>query len=194
MTNTGTTISGGKIDVYPSPEVVAGGFLPQDQIVVGKVCFYGATLGKAFFSDQAGERFCVRNLGALTVVEGDGDHGCEYMTGGIVVCLGATGRNFGAGMSRGVPYVYDPDGRFSACCNMGLAGLETINASEKPEEIYGYIKKHTDYWQPHWPENVSRLAKPCRNVCQIYALRLHGRRCCGWCFCIWRCSSRQSGS
>lgn len=141
---TGKGLSGGKIAVYPSPEVVASGFVPQDHVVVGNVCLYGATSGKAFFSGKAGERFCVRNSGALAVVEGVGDHGCEYMTGGVVVCLGATGRNFGAGMSGGIAYVYDPDGKFPARCNMGLVGLETIDTTEESDEIYGYIKEHTE--------------------------------------------------
>lgn len=141
---TGKGLSGGKIAVYPAPEVVAGGFVPRDHVVVGNVCLYGATSGKAFFSGKAGERFCVRNSGALAVVEGLGDHGCEYMTGGVVVCLGDTGRNFAAGMSGGVAYVYDPDGKFPARCNMGLVGLETIDTPEESQEVYNYIKEHTE--------------------------------------------------
>jgi len=141
---TGKGLSGGKIAVYPSPEVVAGGFAPEEHVVVGNVCLYGATSGKAFFRGKAGERFCVRNSGALAVVEGVGDHGCEYMTGGHVVCLGETGRNFAAGMSGGIAYIYDPDGKFPARCNMGLVALETIDTPEESDEVYNYIKEHVE--------------------------------------------------
>lgn len=141
---TGKGLSGGKISVFPSPEVVAGGFKPEEHVVVGNVCLYGATSGKAFFRGKAGERFCVRNSGALAVVEGVGDHGCEYMTGGVMVCLGDTGRNFAAGMSGGVSYIYDPEGKFPARCNMGLVGLEGVETSEESKELYGYIKEHVE--------------------------------------------------
>lgn len=141
---TGKGLSGGKIAVYPSPEVVAGGFNPSEHVVVGNVCLYGATAGKCFFSGKAGERFCVRNSGALAVVEGVGDHGSEYMTGGVVVCLGETGRNYAAGMSGGIAYIYDPDGKFPARCNMGLVGLETIDTEEEKREVYGYIQEHVE--------------------------------------------------
>ena len=139
---TGKGLSGGKIAVFPSKEVVADGFKPEDHVVVGNVSLYGATSGKAFFNGKAGERFCVRNSGALAVVEGVGDHGCEYMTGGIMVCLGETGRNFAAGMSGGIAYVYDPDNNFPARCNMGLVGLETIDSDSEKEEVFGYIQEH----------------------------------------------------
>jgi len=141
---TGKGLSGGKVAVYPQPEVVANGFQAEDHVVVGNVCLYGATSGKAFFRGKAGERFCVRNSGALAVVEGVGDHGCEYMTGGHMVCLGETGRNFAAGMSGGVAYVYDPEGKFPARCNMGLVGLETIDTPEESDEVYNYIKEHVE--------------------------------------------------
>jgi glutamate synthase (NADH) len=164
---TGKGLSGGKIAVYPSPEVVAGGFVPQDHVVVGNVCLYGATSGKAFFSGKAGERFCVRNSGALAVVEGVGDHGCEYMTGGVVVCLGDTGRNFAAGMSGGIAYVYDPEGKFPARCNMGLVGLDSIDTPDESCEIYGYIQEHVDITGSHlgqemldnWDERVGKFVK-----------------------------------
>ena len=142
---TGKGLSGGKIAVYPKANVVADGFRPQDHVVVGNTCLYGATSGKAFFSGKAGERFCVRNSGALAVVEGVGDHGCEYMTGGIMVCLAETGRNFAAGMSGGVAYVYDPDGKFPARCNMGLVGLETLDTPEELNEIRSYIEEHVQF-------------------------------------------------
>lgn len=138
----GKGLSGGKISVSPSQEVIDAGFKPEEHVVVGNVCLYGATSGKAFFHGKAGERFCVRNSGALAVVEGVGDHGCEYMTGGIMVCLGETGRNFAAGMSGGIAYVYDPEGKFPARCNMGLVGLEEIDTEAEKEEVFGYIQEH----------------------------------------------------
>jgi len=141
---TGKGLSGGKLAVYPAADVVAGGFKPEEHVVVGNVSLYGATAGKAFFRGKGGERFCVRNSGALAVVEGVGDHGCEYMTGGRVVCLGETGRNFAAGMSGGIAYIYDPEGKFPARCNMGLVDLETIDTPEEADEVYGYIKEHVD--------------------------------------------------
>ena len=141
---TGKGLSGGKIAVFPSGDVVNAGFHPEEHVVVGNVCLYGATAGKAFFRGKAGERFCVRNSGALAVVEGVGDHGCEYMTGGVMVCLGETGRNFAAGMSGGIAYLYDPEGKFPARCNMGLVGLETIDTPEESQEVYEYIKEHVD--------------------------------------------------
>jgi glutamate synthase (NADPH/NADH) len=141
---TGKGLSGGKIAVYPGADVIGAGFAAEDHVAVGNVCLYGATAGKAFFRGKAGERFCVRNSGALAVVEGVGDHGCEYMTGGVMVCLGETGRNFAAGMSGGVAYLYDPDGKFPARCNMGLVGLDTIDTPEESEEVYGFIKEHVD--------------------------------------------------
>jgi glutamate synthase domain-containing protein 3 len=141
---TGKGLSGGKIAVYPSAEVIADGFKPEEHVVVGNVCLYGATAGKAFFRGKAGERFCVRNSGALAVVEGVGDHGCEYMTGGIMMCLGETGRNFAAGMSGGMAYVYDPEGKFPARCNMGLVGLESIDTEDEKEEVFGYIQEHVE--------------------------------------------------
>lgn len=141
---TGKGLSGGKMAIYPRPEVVTGGFKPSEHVVVGNVCLYGATSGKAFFRGKAGERFCVRNSGALAVVEGLGDHGCEYMTGGNMVCLGETGRNFAAGMSGGLAYIYDPEGKFPERCNMGLVGLDTIDTPENKDEVRGFIQEHVD--------------------------------------------------
>ena len=142
---TGKGLSGGKLAVYPQPSVVADGFTPEEHVVVGNVCLYGATNGKAFFRGKAGERFCVRNSGALAVVEGVGDHGCEYMTGGTVVCLAETGRNFAAGMSGGIAYIYDPDNKFPGRCNMELVGLEKIESEEEKELVYQHIKEHVDF-------------------------------------------------
>ena len=138
----GKGLSGGKIAVFPSQEVIDDGFVPEDNVVVGNVCLYGATAGKAFFRGKAGERFCVRNSGALAVVEGIGDHGAEYMTGGRLVCLGETGRNFAAGMSGGVAYVYDPGNKFPQRCNMGLVGLESVVEVADSEELFDFIKEH----------------------------------------------------
>jgi glutamate synthase (NADPH/NADH) large chain len=97
-----------------------------NNIIVGNTVMYGATAGEAFINGVAGERFAVRNSGATAIVEGLGDHGCEYMTGGTVVVLGATGRNFAAGMSGGIAYVYDPDGEFAKKCNMSMVSLESV--------------------------------------------------------------------
>jgi glutamate synthase (NADPH/NADH) large chain len=99
---------------------------PTQNIIVGNTVLYGAIAGEGYFQGVAGERFAVRNSGAVTVVEGLGDHGCEYMTGGTVVVLGDTGRNFAAGMSGGVAYVYDPKGRFAALCNTSMVDLEAV--------------------------------------------------------------------
>merc|ERR1719330_1711512 len=127
---TGKGLSGGKIAVYPAQEVMDQGFMPSDNVVVGNVCLYGATSGKAFFRGIAGERFCVRNSGALAVVEGIGDHGAEYMTGGRLVVLGETGRNFAAGMSGGIAYIFDPDAKFPQMCNHDLVDLESVETLE----------------------------------------------------------------
>jgi glutamate synthase domain-containing protein 3 len=120
---TGKGLSGGRIAVRPSIEF--RGDAPQN-IIVGNTVLYGALEGEAFFRGVAGERFAVRNSGATAVVEGTGDHGCEYMTGGTVVVLGETGRNFAAGMSGGVAYVYDPDGQFARRCNTAMVALERV--------------------------------------------------------------------
>jgi len=121
----GKGLSGGRIVVYPDPACPAKA---EDNIVIGNTVMYGATAGEGFFRGVAGERFCVRNSGATAVVEGTGDHGCEYMTGGTVVVLGMTGRNFAAGMSGGLAYVYDPDGSFAAHCNMAMVAIEPLQS------------------------------------------------------------------
>merc|ERR1711988_2054469 len=127
----------------PGPELMKDpGFDASNNVVVGNVCLYGASRGKAFFSGKAGERFAVRNSGAIAVVEGVGDHGCEYTTGGRVVVLGETGRNFAAGMSGGIAYVYDPETKFPGRCNTGLVALETIDNENEKEEVFGYIQEH----------------------------------------------------
>jgi glutamate synthase (NADPH/NADH) large chain len=119
----GKGLSGGRVVVRPPPESRRE---PTKNIIVGNTVLYGAIAGEAYFEGVAGERFAVRNSGAVAVVEGLGDHGCEYMTGGVVVVLGDTGRNFAAGMSGGVAYVYDPSGRFDQLCNKAMVELERI--------------------------------------------------------------------
>jgi glutamate synthase (NADPH/NADH) large chain len=122
----GKGLSGGRLIVRPSEDAPAG-FVAEDNIIAGNVLLYGATAGEAFFRGRAGERFCVRNSGATAVVEGVGDHGCEYMTGGRAVILGSTGRNFGAGMSGGIAYVWDPDGAFPALVNDEMVDLDPLD-------------------------------------------------------------------
>ncbi len=119
----GKGLSGGRIIVRPTNDFRGKA---EENIIVGNTVMYGAIEGEAFFSGVAGERFCVRNSGATAVVEGTGDHGCEYMTGGTVVVLGGTGRNFAAGMSGGIAYVYDPDGDFESRCNLSMVTLEKV--------------------------------------------------------------------
>jgi glutamate synthase (ferredoxin) len=135
-------LSGGKIIVYPPKQA---SFVPEDNIIIGNVALYGATSGEAYFRGVAGERFGVRNSGALAVVEGVGDHGCEYMTGGRVVVLGRTGRNFAAGMSGGIAYVLDPTGRFERRCNRQMVDLGPIEKLEEIELVQGAIREHVRY-------------------------------------------------
>jgi glutamate synthase (NADPH) large chain len=123
----GKGLSGGRVVVKQPPQVQRD---PAQNIIVGNTVLYGAIAGEAYFHGVAGERFAVRNSGAVTVVEGCGDHGCEYMTGGVVVVLGATGRNFAAGMSGGIAYVYDEHGQFGRLCNMAGVDLERIGTAE----------------------------------------------------------------
>ena len=123
----GKGLSGGILSVRP-PEKST--FVAEDNVIVGNTVLYGATSGRAFFRGLAGERFAVRNSGAHAVVEGVGDHGCEYMTGGRVVVLGETGRNFGAGMSGGIAYVLDEEGVFAQRCNTDLVELEQLDEAD----------------------------------------------------------------
>ena len=134
----GKGLSGARLIVYPSKEA---GFVPEENIIIGNVAFYGATSGEAFIRGKAGERFCVRNSGANAVVEGVGDHGCEYMTGGRVIILGDTGRNFAAGMSGGIAYVYDVKGQFAENCNPEMIDLDPVINGES-EELYDMITRH----------------------------------------------------
>jgi glutamate synthase (NADPH/NADH) large chain len=123
----GKGLSGGKLIVRPDP---SSGIVPEESIIVGNTVLYGAIAGECYFRGVAGERFAVRNSGAIAVVEGTGDHGCEYMTGGVVVVIGATGRNFAAGMSGGIAYVLDEDGTFEQRCNLAMIDLEPVEAEE----------------------------------------------------------------
>jgi glutamate synthase domain-containing protein 3 len=135
----GKGLSGGRLIVFPPRE---SSFTAEDNILVGNVCLYGATSGEAYFRGCAAERFCVRNSGARTVIEGVGDHGCEYMTGGRVVVLGSTGRNFAAGMSGGIAYIWDRDGNFNLNCNLATVALEKIETGEEEDEVKEMIQRH----------------------------------------------------
>ena len=138
----GKGLSGGKIIIYPPKD---SKFVPEENILLGNVALYGATGGEAYFRGIAAERFCVRNSGARVVVEGIGDHGCEYMTGGRAVILGKTGRNFGAGMSGGIAYVYDQDKSFEKRCNLSTFELEKLKVKEDLDELKELIEKHFRY-------------------------------------------------
>jgi len=137
----GKGLSGANLVVYPSKEAK---FSPRENILIGNVAFFGATAGTAFIRGIAGERFCVRNSGATAVVEGIGDHGCEYMTGGKAVILGATGRNFAAGMSGGVAYVLEDKNDFAPKCNMEMVSLETVDTDAENAELKALITEHFD--------------------------------------------------
>ncbi|MGH9082915.1 MAG: glutamate synthase subunit alpha, partial [Acidimicrobiales bacterium] len=134
----GKGLSGGRLVLRPDE---AATFRAEDQIIAGNVILYGATAGEAFIRGQVGERFCVRNSGAVAVVEGVGDHGCEYMTGGRAVVLGPTGRNFGAGMSGGVAYVYDADRTFDRRFNPGMVDVEPLDPDDR-EWLRGIVARH----------------------------------------------------
>jgi len=147
----GKGLSGGRLVIYPPRN---SHFIPEENILVGNVCLYGATSGEAFFNGMAGERFAVRNSGATAVVEGVGDHGCEYMTRGMVVVLGKTGRNFAAGMTGGIAYVLDQSGEFaSASCNRADVDLEQVSEAKDVETLHRLISRHaelTDSPQGRW--------------------------------------------
>jgi len=136
----GKGLSGGQIVVYPYRKST---LVSKDNIIVGNVCFYGATSGESYINGMAGERFCVRNSGAEVVVEGIGDHGCEYMTGGLMINLGSTGRNFAAGMSGGIAYIWDQDNSFESKCNMELVDLDPLDQADK-DLLVAKITKHLE--------------------------------------------------
>ena len=147
----GKGLSGGKIIVTPPKESL---FKAENNIIIGNVAMYGATSGIGFFRGRAAERFCVRNSGARAVVEGVGDHACEYMTGGRVVILGPTGVNFGAGMSGGIAYIYDPDNNFESNCNSGMVELEVVEDRESIAELLRLVELHYRYTSSEIAENI----------------------------------------
>jgi len=159
----GKGLSGGRIVVYPPRNA---SFRAEENIIVGNVSLYGATGGEVFLRGLAGERFAVRNSGAHAVVEGVGDHGCEYMTGGRVLVLGPTGRNFAAGMSGGIAYVLDDDGTFPSRCNLGMVGLEPLNADDLAV-VHDLLSRHVAYTGSTvgqrllaaWPAAAARFVK-----------------------------------
>jgi glutamate synthase (ferredoxin) len=138
----GKGLSGAKLMVYPSK---LSTFKAEENMIIGNVAFYGATSGEAFIRGMAGERFCVRNSGVNVVVEAVGDHGCEYMTGGSVVILGPTGRNFAAGMSGGIAYILDEQGDFASRCNMEMVSLEKLSEADEIESVWKQIQRHQTY-------------------------------------------------
>jgi glutamate synthase (ferredoxin) len=138
----GKGLSGARLIAYPPAEST---FVPRENIIIGNVAFYGATAGEAYICGKAGERFCVRNSGIRAVVEAVGDHGCEYMTGGRVVVLGPTGRNFAAGMSGGVAYVLDESGDFANNCNAEMVDLGPLEGEEDITELKDMIERHVNY-------------------------------------------------
>jgi glutamate synthase domain-containing protein 2/glutamate synthase domain-containing protein 1/glutamate synthase domain-containing protein 3 len=146
----GKGLSGGILAVFPSSKAT---FVPEENIVVGNVTLYGATSGEAYLRGVAGERFAVRNSGARAVVEGVGDHGCEYMTGGRVVVLGETGRNFAAGMSGGIAYVLDPHKRFAQSCNPGMVDLEALD-EEDWRIVREMIARHVAFTKSTYAANI----------------------------------------
>jgi glutamate synthase domain-containing protein 3 len=139
---TGKGLSGGTMLGRPPQGAT---YRAEENVAIGNVVLYGATSGKAFFRGLAGERFCVRNSGASAVVEGVGDHGCEYMTGGRAVILGPTGRNFAAGMSGGIAYVYDPNDEFITRCNLAMVELEKMTDEKDVTYLRMMIEKHRSY-------------------------------------------------
>jgi glutamate synthase (ferredoxin) len=160
----GKGLSGGKIIVYPPR---GSTFVPEENIIIGNVAFYGATGGEAYIRGMSGERFCVRNSGVHAVVEAVGDHCCEYMTGGRVVVLGPTGRNFAAGMSGGVAYVLDEHDDFNRRCNQDMIYLERLEDGNEINELEAMIKRHAEYtksqlaWKilRRWKEMVPKFIK-----------------------------------
>jgi glutamate synthase (ferredoxin) len=138
----GKGLSGGKIVVFPDH---AAPFVAEDNILIGNVALYGATGGRAFFRGRAGERFCVRNSGALAVVEGVGDHGCEYMTGGVAVVIGPTGRNFAAGMSGGMAFIFDEHDEFRSRCNLEMVDLELLEDLDDIALVRDLLIQHAGY-------------------------------------------------
>ncbi|MEM7465801.1 MAG: glutamate synthase large subunit [Pseudomonadota bacterium] len=147
----GKGLSGGHIIVYPPRHAT---FVPEENILIGNVALYGATSGEAYFRGIAGERFCVRNSGVSAVVEGVGDHGCEYMTGGRVVIIGPTGRNFAAGMSGGIAYIYDPEKHFPALCNKEMVNLTSLSEDGDEQTVFELLNNHLKFTQSTVADNI----------------------------------------
>ena len=161
----GKGLSGGRIVIYPSK---GSTFVPAENVIVGNVVLYGATGGHAFFRGRAAERFAIRNSGAFTVIEGLGDHGCEYMTGGRVVVLGPVGRNFAAGMSGGIAYVLADDrSAFAVNCNQDMVDLDAIESEAEAVELRSLLEEHVQWTESdvaaaliqNWDEAVARFIK-----------------------------------
>ena len=160
----GKGLSGGKLVVYPPRQST---FASHENVIIGNVSLYGATSGEAYVRGVAGERFAVRNSGASAVVEGVGDHGCEYMTGGQVVVIGRTGRNFAAGMSGGIAYVLDIDGTFRRRCNREMVELEPVEQPEDIDIVRTMLRRHVRYTNSgravrllaDWQEESARFIK-----------------------------------
>jgi glutamate synthase domain-containing protein 3 len=167
------SMSGGRIILTPSQNA---SFAPHENMIVGNVVLYGATGGETFINGIAGERFAIRNSGATAVVEGVGDHGCEYMTGGIVVVIGQTGNNFAAGMSGGIAYVYDESQLFDTRCNLDMVDLESVWNKEDKNLLYNMIANHYQFtnspraqyllenWEAHLPLFVKVMPIEYRKV------------------------------
>ena len=161
----GKGLSGAKLIVYPPKQSI---FVPEENIIIGNTAFYGATSGEAYIRGKAGERFCVRNSGAQVVVEGVGDHGCEYMTGGVAVILGGTGRNFAAGMSGGIAYVYDVKGQFESMCNKEMVDLDPLDA-EDVLLLRKLVTNHYDYTKSTVAKFVlDDMENQVRNFVKVY--------------------------
>ena len=160
----GKGLSGGRLIMYPPRQST---FVAEENVLIGNVALYGATGGRAFFRGVAAERFCVRNSGARAVVEGVGDHACEYMTGGRAVILGSTGRNFAAGMSGGIAYIWDEHGDFESKCNPGTVDLDPVDAEEDAAELRELVELHRKYTGSRpaervldaWPDVLSQFVK-----------------------------------
>jgi glutamate synthase domain-containing protein 3 len=169
----GKGLSGGRIILKPYAKAQ---YIPSENILAGNVLLYGATCGEIYIHGMAGERFAIRNSGAHAVVEGVGDHGCEYMTGGRVVVLGRTGVNFGAGMSGGLAYIYDEDRNFDRRCNLDMVDLELVIEPRDQDELRGMLEKHVAYtgslkatkiladWQEHLPYFIKVFPMEYRRV------------------------------
>ena len=160
----GKGLSGGKLIIYPPKD---SSFKAEENVLLGNVALYGATAGEAYFRGIAAERFCVRNSGATVVVEGIGDHGCEYMTGGKAIILGDTGRNFGAGMSGGEAYVFDPKKQFKEKCNFDTFELEELKDKDEIALLHNLVKNHFKYTESEiakrilddWSSNIKKFVK-----------------------------------